>query len=76
MIQKYLTLDTSKIRKIDLNTAGFKEINAHPYISFEQTKAIFKLRSKQKIEGTSQLIEAGIFSEEEIKKIRPYLIIN
>ena len=75
-IEKQLTLDTSKIQKINLNTAGFKEINAHPYISFEQTKAIFKLRSKQKIEEISQMIDAGIFSAEEIKKVLPYILID
>jgi competence ComEA-like helix-hairpin-helix protein len=75
-IEKQLTLDTSKIQKINLNTAGFKEINAHPYISYEQTKSIFKLRSKQKIEEISQMIDAGIFSAEEIKKVLPYVLFD
>jgi DNA uptake protein ComE-like DNA-binding protein len=74
-IEKYLVIDTFKIQKIAINTAGFKEINAHPYISYEQTKAICKRRSKQKFESLIQLTEAGIFSVDELEKIRPYLII-
>jgi len=74
-IEKHLFIDTSKIQKIAINTAGFKEINAHPYISYEQTKAICKIRSKQKFVSFIQLAEAGIFSIDEWEKIRPYLIV-
>jgi len=74
-IEKYIKIDTAKIEKIAINNDSFKKVNAHPYISYEQTKAIFKLRSSQKIESITQLKNAGIFSEEEIKKITPYLVM-
>lgn len=76
IIEKYVTVDTSRIQKIVINSETFKRINAHPYISYEQTKAICNLRAKQKIESLSQLTDAEIFSNEEIEKIRPYLLIN
>ena len=77
-IQKFVHhvfIDTLKIEKIAINSDDFKKINAHPYISFEQTKAIFKFRGKQKITSLTQLKNAGIFSDEEIEKIRPYLVM-
>jgi len=74
-IEKYVRVDTTKIEKIAINSDAFKKVNAHPYISYEQTKAIFKLRSAHKIESIAQLEDAGIFSGEEIKKITPYLVM-
>jgi competence ComEA-like helix-hairpin-helix protein len=75
-LKKHLSLDTTKIRKLDINTFTFKEINSHPYISYEQTKAIFKFRSKRKFNSTTQLTENKIFSDEELKKVLPYIVIN
>jgi DNA uptake protein ComE-like DNA-binding protein len=75
-VGKYLTADTLKIRKIDVNTAEFKEINAHPYISFPQAKLIMKSRSRGKILSLAQLEKDGIFSMEELAKLKPYLLIK
>lgn len=75
-LEKYLIADTSKISKIDINTSDFKTINSHPYISYEQTKAIFRMRSRQKIKSLTEFIEKEIFSITELKRIRPYIIIN
>lgn len=72
-IYNYIIVDTLKIRMLLLNSADFKKVNAHPYISFDQTKMIFKLRSRQKIIVSDQLIENKIFSSEEIIKLRHYL---
>ena len=72
-IKKFLYVDTSLIRKIDLNIADFKEINAHPYISFEQTKSIMKYRNRHRIISLQQLEEAFAFTADELMKLRPYL---
>ncbi len=68
-----LIVDTLKIERLLINSADFKKVNAHPYISFDQTKQIFNLRSRQKLIVTDQLIENKIFTSEEIKKLLPYL---
>ncbi|HEY4786295.1 MAG TPA: helix-hairpin-helix domain-containing protein [Bacteroidales bacterium] len=75
-IRNYLVVDTLKIRKINLNTAEFREINAHPYISFEQTKSIMKYRKHNKIVSLKQLEEAQIFTTTEMVKLRPYLLFE
>jgi DNA uptake protein ComE-like DNA-binding protein len=69
----YLKTDTFSIKRIALNTATFKEINAHPYISYEQTKAIFKARNKGNVVDFNFIIENKLFDSTEIKKVLPYL---
>lgn len=75
-IKGLVKIDTTLIRKIDINEALFKEINAHPYISFEQTKAICKFRSRNKILSIIQLMDQQIFSAEDAAKLRPYLLFK
>jgi DNA uptake protein ComE-like DNA-binding protein len=75
-LRKFLTVDTTQIQKIDLNKATFKQINSHPYISFEQTKAICKYRVHNNILSFKQLENLQFFTSNELEKIRPYLMFN
>lgn len=43
-IREYIIIDTNQIKKFNINTATFKEINNHPLISYEQTKNIVEYR--------------------------------
>lgn len=70
---KHITIDTLKIRKLNLNTATFKEINAHPYISYEQTKAIFKLRSKSTKLNREHILKCEAFDSIQKIKVLTYL---
>ncbi len=63
-----------EVRKLDVNSKNFKEINAHPYITYDQTKAIFQyIRLYGEIKDVESLRKANIFSEEELEKLLPYL---
>lgn len=76
-IEKYITLDTSLIIKININTSSFKEILRHPYISYDITKEIVNQRKKEGTYGsTVRLIELGILSESLFIKLEPYLSVN
>jgi competence protein ComEA len=75
-IEPYLKVDTTRIQLIDVNSCDFKKINAHPYITFDQTKALCKLRSRHLIRSISQLEASEIFPSGELKKLRPYLRFN
>ena len=57
-LNPYIIIDTANIRKINLNTATFKEMVRHPLISYEQTKDIMNYK---KIVGT-------IRNAEELRK--------
>ena len=73
-IKNYLIIHTEEINKININTATFKEINAHPLISYEETKNIFNYK---KIVGTISSIEElrnnNIVTEEEYKILKFYI---
>ncbi len=45
-IEPWLTVDSSKVVRIDINRAGFKEIIRHPYIDYQTTKKLVKGRNR------------------------------
>ena len=53
-LKPYIIIDTAQIKKINLNTATFKEMVKHPLISYEQTKDIMNYR---RIVGTIKNVE-------------------
>ena len=60
--------------KLKINKLEFKQILAHPYINFEQTKAIVNLRKRTgNITSTSQLAMLKEFTSEDIERITPYI---
>jgi competence protein ComEA len=74
--RRFLILDTMRLRKINLKLASFKEVNAHPYITFEQTKAIFRLREQRKLISCVNLGKSMIFDSLQWKKVRSYLVVK
>lgn len=74
-IKRHLMLgDTTQIRKININLATFKEINAHPYISYEQTREIMNGKSKYgKFYMPEDLLKLSLFDSAQIIKLKPYL---
>ncbi|KYG80262.1 ComEA family DNA-binding protein [Roseivirga echinicomitans] len=60
--------------QININLATFKEINAHPYISYEQTKEIMNAKSKYgKFKSPADLNRVSSFDSIQIVKLTPYL---
>ncbi|WP_165899505.1 ComEA family DNA-binding protein [Roseivirga ehrenbergii] len=60
--------------QININIATFKEINAHPYISYEQTKEIMNAKSKfGKFRSAEDLKRLSLFDSIQIVKLIPYL---
>lgn len=70
----WLKADQKLIRKIDINKADFKQILRHPYLNYEQTKAIVNYRDKHKtIKDISFLKMLEEFDQEDINKLEYYL---
>lgn len=71
---QYIIIDTSQIRKININEATFKEINQHPLISYEQTKNILNYR---KIVGVVKNVDElrlnNIVTNDEYEILKFYL---
>jgi competence ComEA-like helix-hairpin-helix protein len=62
------------LQSINLNKASFQALNRHPYISYEQAKALLQyIRLYGKVKDGQALLETGIFTEEEVERLKPYL---
>ena len=62
------------IQRLNINKASFQALNRHPYISYEQTKALLQyIRLYGKVKDEQTLVETGIFTKEEVERLKPYL---
>jgi len=70
----YLKIDTTNLRKIDVNKASVEQLKRHPYINFYQAKAIYELRkAKKNLSSINDILHLEEFSKNDIKRITPYL---
>ena len=67
-------LDSVIINPLRVNSVGVEKLQRHPYLSFEQAKAIYELRRKKiHLDSIAQLKKAECFTEQELKRLTPYL---
>ncbi len=71
---RYITTDTNLIKKININTATFREIVKHPYINYELTKVIVSNRN-QLLNPTSfyKLLKSIQINDSLFQKIEHYI---
>ncbi|MEI6577060.1 MAG: helix-hairpin-helix domain-containing protein [Bacteroidota bacterium] len=73
-LSSLIRIDTSMIRKIDLNSCEFKELMKHPYGSYELAKSFCKFRDKYgKIKVLEEVRRAKVFPDSCFRKLYPYL---
>ena len=73
-LKKYFTLDLSLIRKININTATYKELTAHPYIDSYLAKLIINHREKKgNFTSMEEVQKATHAYQELIEKLRHYI---
>lgn len=66
--------DSTSLRQVSINVATFKELLAHPYIDFEQTKEILNLKSKNgKFRKPEDMFRLKLMDSSAIVKLLPYL---
>ena len=74
LLKKYFTLDVSLIRKININTATYKELVSHPYIDSYLAKLIINQREKNgKYSSLEEVQKATNAYQELMKKLRYYV---
>ena len=70
-----VALDATTIRKIDINTASFKEILRHPYLDYYLTKKIIEHRTTEGLFKTLDDLKAiYLLDDITFEKVKPYLI--
>lgn len=68
-----MTIDVSKIRKLDLNFSDLRELSVHPYIRKNLAEKIIKFRSAHgNIADLSVLFDNMILNIDEYNRLRPY----
>lgn len=62
---------------INLNTATFKELNKHPYVDYNLTKAIFALKKKLgTFKSVDDIKQIDLVTDELYNKLAPYLTVE
>jgi DNA uptake protein ComE-like DNA-binding protein len=72
-----ITIDTGKIRKININHVEFKDLLRHPYFDYDLVKCVFNYRRITKnISNIAELRSLECISDSLFLKIKPYVSIN
>ena len=73
----YLSVDKSHILTIEVNKADFKSLLKHPYLDYQETKAIVNyIEQHGAISSLSEFKNLHIFKGKDIDRILPYLDLN
>lgn len=73
-LKTYLYVNKQKIRKLNINSATYQELVAHPYIDAYLTKLILRHREKNgSIRDLDELQQITHAYPELIEKLRPYI---
>lgn len=73
-IEKQITLDENRVRKISINTAQVSELKQHPYFSYNVANAIIQYRDRHgKFTNINDIKKVVVVNESVFKKISPYL---
>ena len=71
---QHLYMDSVIVKQIPINQISVQRLARHPYLRFEQTKAIYELRRRKiHLDSIQHLNELDCLSTETLEKIAPYL---
>lgn len=77
LIKGRIFADSSVIKRININSAGYKELSHLHYFEKYEVSAILKYRElKGRITGITDLTENKLISVEKAIKVRPYIKFN
>lgn len=76
-LRDYVYVDSAGIRKIPLNSADYRQLNAHPFISSKLANAIVQYRKQHgPYRAIEDLLGIAIMDEVIFSKIAPYLTVS
>ena len=73
LLVSQIKLDENAITKIPINAIDFNSLRKYPYFNFQSAQAIINYRSKHGKLTEVDIKNLGIFSEEKLSLILPYL---
>ncbi len=67
-------IDSVRVVPLRVNSMRVEQLQRHPYLSFEQARAIYELRRKRiHLKHLDQLRTLDCLTEQDIQRLRPYL---
>lgn len=76
-IQENIYIDSSLIRKLNLNLISYEELKGHPYITDYQAKTIIYYRSKRgSIGNVAELLDNKLLPKDRYERIKPYFTVK
>lgn len=74
-IKSQVWCNTQLVRRMDLNIISVDMLAAHPYVSQKLLRRVMSHRSKGKqFESLDDLVSSRVISEDEAKRLAPYLL--
>lgn len=76
-ISEHITIDSTKIRKLDLNSSTYKQLIRHPYLNGYDVKSILLYRDHTgEIKSPKELLINNIIDLETYQRLKPYLVVK
>lgn len=73
ILTSQIQLDVNAVTKIPINAIDFNSLRKHPYFNFQSAQAIVNYRSKHGKLTEGDIKNLGIFSDDKLRLIIPYL---
>ncbi len=73
-IEEFVSVDGTKVQKLNINVADVNELKTHPYISWKVANSIVKMRQqKGEYKSLNEIKESVLIDQELFDKLIPYL---
>lgn len=73
-IQDKISCESSMIKQLSVNQASVEELQAHPYLNWNQANSIVKMRLQKGVfKSIDEIRQSVIIDQETFEKVRPYL---
>lgn len=70
----HFTADPKDVQQLNVNSSNIERLQRHPYLRYNQAKAIYSLRRKQvRLQSIDELRTLPELSDDELERIAPYL---
>jgi DNA uptake protein ComE-like DNA-binding protein len=73
ILTSQIQLDVNAVTKIPINAIDFNSLRKHPYFNFQSAQAIVNYRAKHGKLTENDIKNLGIFSDDKLRLIIPYL---
>ena len=67
-------IDTTDIEMLKINSAGFRDLLRHPYLEYEDVRALMKYRDMEgSVRSFHEIMENNLLADTTLERILPYL---